>query len=68
MAHTHLGYCINLVDEDNCRSLLSGLGEEFPDTLRPHADVQLHEFRSRDAEERTICLTSHRPNKHRDTW
>ena len=43
---------IQLVDEDDARGLLLGLGEEVADAGRPHTDEHLDEVRAAQAEER----------------
>ena len=47
---------VDLVDEDDARSLLLGLLEEVADTRGAHADEHLHEIRTRNREERHVGL------------
>ena len=47
---------IQLVDEDDARGLLLGLGEEVADARGSHADEHLHEVRAAQAEERHAGL------------
>ena len=48
---------IQLVDEDDARGLLLGLGEEVAHARGPHADEHLHEVRAGQAEERHAGLS-----------
>ena len=48
---------VDLIDEDDTRSVLAGLVEEVPHTGGAHADEHLHEVRSAHAEEGHARLT-----------
>ena len=50
---------INLVDEDDARTLLLGLAEEVADTAGADANEHLHEIRTAHGEERHVCLACH---------
>ena len=53
-------HCIDLIDEDDARSLLLCLAEEVADARCTHADEHLYEVRTAHGEERHSCLASHR--------
>src|SRR5690242_1340642 len=69
--------CIELVDEDDSRSLSAGSSEELTNALRTNTDVDLIEFGSRHIEERNTsftgnstceqCLTSTRGTNEQNT-
>src|SRR5207247_2216897 len=50
---------IQLVDEDDARSFLLGLGEEVADSRGPHPDEHLHEVGAAQAEEGDAGLAGH---------
>ena len=50
---------VDLVDEDDRRSPLAGIGEEVADPGRPHPDEQLHEARTGEGEEGDLGLAGH---------
>ena len=52
---------VDLVDEDDGRGPLAGIGEEVPDPGRPDPDEQLDEARAGEGQERHARLAGHRP-------
>ena len=56
---------VDLIDEDDGRSLLLGLGEQVAHTGGAHADEHLDEARTGDLEERHASLASHSLGKQR---
>ena len=50
---------VNLVDEDDARRLLLGLGKHVAHAARAHADEHLHEVGTRHGEERHASLSGH---------
>ena len=52
---------VDLVDEDDRRGPLAGIGEEVPDPRGPDPDEQLHEARTGEGQERDLGLTGHGP-------
>ena len=59
--------CIDLIDKNNAGSILGGLLKQVTHTACTHADIQLYEIRSRQGEERHMCLSCHRTRKERFT-
>ena len=59
--------CIDLIDKNNAGSVLGGLFKQVTYTAGTHADIQLYEIRSRQGEERHMCLSCHRTRKERFT-
>ena len=59
--------CIDLIDKNNAGSVLGGLLKQVTHTACTHADIQLNEIRSRQGEERHMCLSCNRTRKKRFT-
>ena len=56
---------IELVDEDDCGRVLTGLLEQIPDTGRPDSDVELDEVRAGDRVELRARLSRQGPSHQR---
>ena len=56
---------IDLVDEDDRRSPLAGIGEEVPDARGTHPDEHLDETRTTEGEERNLRLARDRTGQQR---
>ena len=55
---------VDLVHEDDARTVLLGLLEQIPHTRRTHTDEHLDEVRPRDREERHTGLAGDRPRSN----
>ena len=52
---------VDLVDEDDRRGPLAGIGEQVPDPRRPHPDEHLDEARAGQGQEGHLGLAGHGP-------
>src|SRR5207244_3998365 len=58
---------VDLIDEYNAWSVLLGLSKQVADTAGTDTYEHFYEFRTGDAEERYVGLTSNGPSQHRLT-